>query len=107
VSASAISLSLTVDGGTPITGTDSTANLRTAFDEIAFTNGFQNPNLNYLLDHVSVSSNVPEPGTALLLSIGSALACLRRRRQHPIARCCASLGGTGGSPVAFGGSPNV
>jgi hypothetical protein len=85
VNATAISLSLVIDGGTAITGTDTTANLRTSFDEIAFSNGFTNPGLNYAIDNVVISSSVPEPNTVGIVTAGTLVgaAVTRRRSSRP------------------------
>lgn len=75
-SASAIGLSLVVDGGTPITGSD-TGTLRTTFDEIAFGGAFNTTGNAFILDDVTVDY-VPEPAAAGLAALG--LPLLARRR---------------------------
>ena len=68
-----------------ISGTDTTANLRTSFDEIAFSNGFTATGLNYAIDNIAVSSNVPEPATSSALAIGTLVLGFRRRRSSRLA----------------------
>jgi len=84
-SSTSISLSFALDGGTAISGTDSTVNLRTSFDEIAFSNGFTATGLNYAIDNIAVSSNVPEPATSSALAIGTLVLGFRRRRSSRLA----------------------
>jgi len=79
-SATTMTLALSIDGAAAITGTDATANFRTSFDEIAFSNGFTNPALNYAIDNVVVSSSVPEPATSVLFGTGGLFAIAKRRR---------------------------
>jgi hypothetical protein len=81
VNATAISLSLVIDGATAITGTDTTSNFRTSFDEIAFSNGFTNPGLNYAIDNVVITSSVPEPNTVGIVAAGALVGAAARRRR--------------------------
>ena len=78
--ATTITLSLSIDGGTAVTGT--TTNLRTQFDEIAFSDGFVAVPLNFEIDDVQVNAStvVPEPAGLGLLAAGAGLL-LRRRRK--------------------------
>jgi hypothetical protein len=82
INTTSISLSLIVDGGVAITGTDSTANIRTSFDEIAFSDGFQNPALNYVLDDIAVGSNLPEPSSPATATASALILAIRRRRSQ-------------------------
>jgi hypothetical protein len=77
-----ISLSLAYDGGAPITGAFTGTNFFT-FDEIAFSNGFVTSPVSFNIDNVSVVSNVPEPGTMGLMSLGAVgmLGLVRRRTR--------------------------
>ena len=80
-SSTSISLSFALDGGATVTGTDATANVRTSFDEIAFTNGFTTTGLNYVVDNIAVSSNVPEPASSAVFAMGILVPGFRRRRS--------------------------
>lgn len=77
-----IQLSYTFDG-TTITATDSSANLRTSFDQIAFSNGFTTTMAQYNIDDVLLTASnftpIPEPSVAGLAGIGL-LGLLMRRR---------------------------
>ncbi len=75
--ATAIQLSLVVDGGTPITGSSST-NMRTRFDELAFGGGFTTTGQAYMVDDVVVSY-VPEPALIGLVTLAFPLMARRRR----------------------------
>jgi hypothetical protein len=79
-SATSLSLSLVIDGGTAITATDS-GNIRTTFDEIAFSNGFTSTGLDYVIDDIAVSSNLPEPASLGLFGAAALVLALRRRRS--------------------------
>jgi hypothetical protein len=77
-----ILISLTIDS-TTWTATDSSANLRTSFDEIAFNNGFATTYAQYNLDNLKLTATnfvpIPEPAFAGLVGIG-VLSFLQRRR---------------------------
>lgn len=81
-----VGLSLTIDGGAAVTGSDSTANLRTTFDEISFGDAFiSGTQLNFALDNVQVDATaftVPEPG-ALGLAAAAGLLARRKRVRRP------------------------
>lgn len=77
-----ILISLTIDSNV-WTATDNTANLRTSFDEIAFSNGFAATYAQYNLDNLKLTATnfvpIPEPAFAGLVGIG-VLSFLQRRR---------------------------
>lgn len=77
--ATTMTISTNIDSGTARTGT-TTTNIVTTFDEFSFSNGFATTALNYALDNVQVTSNVPEPTSGGLLVMGLAGLTLRRRR---------------------------
>jgi len=77
-----MALSLSFDGGPAITGT--TTSLKTTFDEIAISNGFQEIPTTYNIDDLMLTASnftpVPEPSIACLWSLAP-LAWLARRRR--------------------------
>jgi hypothetical protein len=78
--ATTLDLSLSYDGGAAFTGTSSGAGIRTTFNEIAFNDGFVASPVQFAVDDVVVTSNVPEPATGLMCAFGfTALAVSRRR----------------------------
>lgn len=80
VTATSIKLTMTLDGTTVQTNADST-NIRTVFDEIVIGDGFVSAPINFNLDSVQVTSNVPEPGSASLLLASSVALLIKRRRR--------------------------
>jgi len=85
--ASTIGLSLSIDGGTAVTGTSANASIA-SFDEIAFSNGFATTSMNFAIDDVVVTATnftVPEPATAGLIALG-AVGALARRTRRPATR---------------------
>lgn len=82
VTATSVKLTMTIDGNTVQTNADSTTTVRPIFDEIIFGDGFVSSPVNYNLDNIQVTSNVPEPGSiSLLLASSLALGMVRRRRR--------------------------
>lgn len=82
-SATAIGLSLSIDGGAAVTGSTSSS-LISSFDEIGFTDGFVAAPLNFAIDDVQLTASnftVPEPG-AIGLAAVAGMAGLMRRRQR-------------------------
>jgi hypothetical protein len=78
-----IGLSLSIDGGTAVTGTTTT--LYTSFDELSFSNGFQATNLNYSIDDVVLNASnftaaIPEP-SLIGLGVAGVLGCCAFRRR--------------------------
>lgn len=83
-SATAVALSLSIDGGAAVTGTAG-GTLRTAFDEVAFSNAFVATSMNYAVDDVSViatSFAIPEPTTGLAAAGALVGGMLVRRRRR-------------------------
>lgn len=78
--ATTVSLSVSYDGGTAFIG-NSTTNIRTTFNEIAFNDGFVATPVQFAIDNVQVTSSVPEPGSALLFAFGVAAVAGSRRRK--------------------------
>ncbi len=82
-SLSQISLSYIFDGGTAITAVDSSANLRTSFDQIAISNGFTTAFAQYNIDDVLLTATnftpIPEPAAAGLAGFGLLGLLIRRR----------------------------
>lgn len=74
-SATDMRIVLTYDGATVGSGTSSVPYFD--FDEVVFSQG---PSNGFILDNVVVSSNVPEPGSALLAALCGAAMLVRRRR---------------------------
>ncbi|WAC17998.1 hypothetical protein OVA24_12190 [Luteolibacter sp. SL250] len=79
-----MSLSYVFDGGTPITAVDSSANIRTSFDQIAISNGFTTTFAQYNVDDVLLTATnftpIPEPAAALLGSMAAIGMLIRRRK---------------------------
>jgi hypothetical protein len=74
-------LALSIDGGTPVTMNAGTP--YTQFDQIAFSNGFGNPAMNFAIDDVRIEATayaIPEPASLSLAAIG-AIGLLARRRR--------------------------
>jgi hypothetical protein len=80
-SATNISLSASYDGGTAKTASYPTTPYYT-FDEIAFGDGFVASPVQFNVDDVLVTSNVPEPGTLACLFGGAGLLFVRHRRRR-------------------------
>lgn len=78
--ATTVSLSVSYDGAAAFIG-NSTSNIRTAFNEIAFNDGFVTSPVHFAIDNVQVTSSVPEPGSALLCAFGVAAVAGSRRRK--------------------------
>ncbi len=80
-SPTAIGLSLSIDGGTAVTGS-STSNLRTLFDQVSFSNSFVLNPMQYRIDDVEINATsfqVPEP-SFVAMAMGVPMLLLRRRR---------------------------
>jgi len=75
-----VSVAATYDGGSAITTTFTTTPYY-AFDEIFFDDGFVPAPVQYNVDNVTVTSNVPEPGTPLACLAGGVALLVRRRRR--------------------------
>jgi hypothetical protein len=78
-----ISLSLSYDGGTAITGNFTGASPNTpfyTFDEIMFSDGFVANPVHFNIDNVAVVTNVPEPSAAVLGLLAVPFIAARRRR---------------------------
>ncbi len=81
--ATTVGLTLAYDGGTAFTGTSSGAGIHTTFSEIAFNDGFVASPVQFAIDDVAVTTNVPEPATGLMCAFGfTALAASRRRARR-------------------------
>jgi len=78
-----ISLSYTFDS-TTITAVDSSAGLRTSFDQIAISNGFTTTMAQYNIDDVMLTASnftpIPEPAVTGLAGLGLLGFAARRRR---------------------------
>jgi hypothetical protein len=73
-----LSLSASIDGGSPATGTTGTSPHTYTFNQIGIGGG--NANNSYSIDNVLIEV-IPEPSAALLTALGAlALAGVRRRR---------------------------
>jgi len=74
-SASDLGIALTYDGAAVGSGSSSVPFL--TFDELVFSQGGSN---GFILDNVVVTSNVPEPGSAMLAALCGMAVMARRRR---------------------------
>lgn len=80
--ASSINFSLSFDGGTAITGSNST-NIRTSFDELSFSTGYGTSVFGFAIDDVLLEASnftpIPEPAVAGLAGFGLLLLLKRRK----------------------------
>jgi len=82
-STTTIGVSLVVDGGSAITGSQTTSN-PLLFDEIAIGSNFNTTNQNMFIDNLSITAStfttVPEPSRMILLALGAVSLVWRRKR---------------------------